>query len=160
MRGFASCMAMLFFWSVSTAQAHQLIASATHLNSSDVFVVDMKFDQAVFGDVYLAFQIPPSEVFYFLNNQLTNSPEVMAFRNNVSLSGSYRLFSIPARLISTGNYRLYAVVVKPQSNPFEAENWLGEVNRLDFEVSASENTDGLCVPPEKWHAEMAHCMVF
>jgi hypothetical protein len=159
MRRLALYLAVLLFWSI-TAQANQLVASATRLTSSDVFVVDMKFDKAVLGDVYLAFQIPPSEVFYFLSNQLTNSTETIAFRNNVSLSGSYRLFSIPARIISVGNYRLYAVAVKPASNPFEANNWLGEVNILDFEMSASENADGLCVPPEKWHAEMAHCMVF
>lgn len=153
------CLAVFLFWNV-TAQANQLIASATRLTSSDIFVVDMKFDKAVFGDVYLAFQIPPSEVFYFLDNQLANSTETIAFRKNVLLSEHYRLFSIPARIISVGNYRLYAVAVKSGGNPFEASNWLGEVNILDFEMSASENAEDLCVPPEKWHAEMAHCMVF
>jgi len=153
------CLITLMF----SVRASQLLLSKTNLEAADTLSVNFSLEMPQTGDLYLAIQLSDSS-FYFLTLPLTLTLEAKPFWQNIHLSGNYELLSVPARIIPAGHYTLYAVVVTPGGNPYNFQEWLeGEsgLKYVPFTVQAPPpvNLDDLCIPPEKWHAEMSHCMV-
>ncbi len=160
MRILSLCFMLL--WTIPL-YANQWQLSSTMPALTDTLTIQFKIDKAQQGDLYLAVQNPSDSVLYFINAEFNLLKTASAFKQNSVLDGSYPLFSIAVRTLPSGIYHLYAVVVNTGANPYDTNQWLGEgLIHTFFTITppADEiNLDYLCIPPERWHAEMSHCMV-
>lgn len=166
MRILSLCFMLLW---ITPLSANQWQLSSAMPALTDTLTIDFRVDKAQQGDLYLAVQVPylaiqnPNESgFYFINADANLVKTASAFKQNSVLNGSYSLFSIAVRTLPTGTYHLYAVIVKTGANPYDSNQWLTEgLNYTTFTVAppSEVNLDYLCTPPEKWHAEMSHCMI-
>ena len=124
-------LGMTFLTFSSSGWSSELSSPQTVLHGDkEKVVATMAFPTSETGDVYVATKI--GSQWLFLSQEAGWMTYPTPFLKNSLLQGEYPLFSVDAGLLSPGNYPLYQVVTKPNTDPFNQENWIGGTAGLNF----------------------------
>jgi hypothetical protein len=113
------------------------------LGDNDEVSAEVIFNTPETGDMYLAAMMNGQPLFLSQEAGWTELPK--PFIANDTFEGEYPLFSVSARLLTPGTYRLYQVVTVPQGNPFNVSDWIGGfagLNSINFSVGLQREVHG------------------
>lgn len=130
---------------ISNNVAAQLTSPKLAINSinNDTLTAYATFPTPVKGDLYLATVVGGQ--LYFMGPGLILSPTKLVFQSNSSYSANITVLNIPIAGIAPGTYPLYQVVTAPGADVNNANNWIGGLSEIDFQINLN-NTPPVVTP--------------
>ncbi|MCK5720469.1 MAG: hypothetical protein KAH84_11055 [Thiomargarita sp.] len=115
----------------------------------------VKFASRETGDMYVATFLAGKLL--FLTTEMNWVTTITPFLQNQTFEGEYPLFSVESGVLVGGNYPLYQIISKTNTDPLNPENWLGGEAGLNFlSFSLLPEDQGIRILPSSKGG--MHCM--